>query len=154
MATNEVNPSGQPLQAVPQQPYPPAPPHPGQQMPAYGAAPGYAPAQGYAQAQPMSDVARMMQYDAGKKTALIAYLLWWFLGWLGAHRFYLGQTGIAVGQLVLFFVSLILTFVFVGLLGFVALGIWLIVDAFLIPGVIQRHNQELAQKLSIAMPPS
>jgi len=31
------------------------------------------------------------------KNLLAAYLLWFFLGIFGAHRFYLGRTGSAVG---------------------------------------------------------
>ena len=42
---------------------------------------------------PASDAARLMQYDAAKKSAVVAYLLWFFLGGLGVHRFYLGRTG-------------------------------------------------------------
>ena len=31
------------------------------------------------------------QYDIEKKSLLVAYLLWFFLGYVGAHRFYLGK---------------------------------------------------------------
>ena len=41
----------------------------------------------------MSDTVVLMQYDANKKSAVVAYLLWFFLGMLGAHRFYLSQPG-------------------------------------------------------------
>src|SRR5262245_27778983 len=98
MSTNEP---GQPL---PPAVLPPPPrPHPGyaagypptnyQAMPGYGA--------------PPSDVARMMQYDAAKKSAGVAYVLWFFLGGIGAHRFYLEQTGTAVAQLIICIVSII-----------------------------------------------
>jgi hypothetical protein len=33
----------------------------------------------------------MMRYDANKKSMVVSYLLWFFLGMLGAHRFFLGQ---------------------------------------------------------------
>jgi TM2 domain-containing protein len=33
----------------------------------------------------------MMRYDANKKSMTVSYLLWFFLGMLGAHRFFLGQ---------------------------------------------------------------
>ena len=35
----------------------------------------------------------------GNKQWMVAFLLAWFLGGFGAHRFYLGQTGTAVAQL-------------------------------------------------------
>src|SRR4029450_3639742 len=73
-------------------------------------------------------------YEANKKTALVAYLLWFFLGLFGAHNFYLGRTGVAVTQLIL---SLILV-------GMIITIFWVLVDAFLIPGWIRRQNNLLA----------
>lgn len=35
-----------------------------------------------------------------KKSKVILYVLWWFLGYLGVHRFYLGDVG--YGMLMLF----------------------------------------------------
>src|SRR5690625_7789652 len=37
-----------------------------------------------------------------KKSMVVAYLLWFFLGGAGAHRFYIGKTGSAITMLVLF----------------------------------------------------
>jgi hypothetical protein len=34
--------------------------------------------------RPQADAVAMMRYDANKKTALVGYLLWFFLGLLGA----------------------------------------------------------------------
>ena len=48
-----------------------------------------------------NDTRALMLFEANKKTALVAYLLWFFLGWLGAHNFYLRRTGVAVAQLIL-----------------------------------------------------
>src|SRR4051812_32215087 len=48
-----------------------------------------------------NDTRALMLYEANKKTALVAYLLWFFLGWFGAHNFYLERTGVAVAQLIL-----------------------------------------------------
>lgn len=68
------------------------------------------------------------------KNMVVAYVLWFFLGQLGVHRFYLGKIGGGVGQLVL----AILGYATVGFFGFgfLFLGIlwlWLIIDLFLIP---------------------
>ncbi|CAN7311636.1 TM2 domain-containing protein [Mesorhizobium caraganae] len=71
------------------------------------------------------------------KSAGVAYLLWFFLGGLGAHRFYFDRTGSAIGQLLLFiFGWMLLVAGGVGAILLVALGIWVLVDAVLIPGMI------------------
>jgi TM2 domain-containing membrane protein YozV len=83
------------------------------------------------------DTRVLLLYEANKKTALVAYLLWFFLGLFGAHNFYLERTGVAVTQLIL---SLTLV-------GMVITIIWVIVDAFLIPGWVRRQNNLLATQL-------
>ena len=94
-----------------------------------------------------SDAQMMMSYDANKKSPLVAYLLWFFLSGLGAHNFYLGRNGSAVGQLVLFVLGW-LTFIFlIGFLFFAIWGVWVLIDAFLIPGWIRDRNNALAQRL-------
>ena len=94
------------------------------------------------------DAQAAMQYDANKKSSVVAYLLWFFLGGFGAHRFYLGSTGPAIAQLVITLVSFVLLIVAVGLVGFIVVGIWVLVDAFLIPGMVQDYNSRLAAHFS------
>ncbi|MEW9921438.1 TM2 domain-containing protein [Marimonas sp. MJW-29] len=76
------------------------------------------------------------------KSAVVAYLLWFFLGGLGAHRFYLGRSGSGIAMLVLFVLGWLTLAVAVGLFLLIAVGIWLLVDAFLIPGMVDnlRHG--------------
>jgi len=59
-----------------------------------------------------------------KKSAGAAYLLWFFLGWISAHRFYLGKPVTAILQIVSYFF----------LIGFV----WWVLDLFLIPAIIDQ----------------
>ena len=98
-------------------------------------------------AGPSGDAVAMMRYDAAKKSMGVAYLLWFFLGGFGGHRFYLGQTGSAVAMLVICIASIVLSLVFIGLLGFVVLGIWALVDAFLIPGMVRSFNNSLIDQI-------
>jgi TM2 domain-containing membrane protein YozV len=73
--------------------------------------------------------------------AAVSYVLWFFLGLLGVHRFYLGKVGSGV-------VMLVLTITFFGM--FVTF-IWWIVDAFLISGMMAEKRQALRQKLMTEM---
>lgn len=68
----------------------------------------------------------------GPSTA-VAFLLWFFLGLFSAHRFYLGRTGSAIVQILSYFI----------LIGF----IWLLIDGFLIPGMLRQKRDELRQRL-------
>jgi TM2 domain-containing membrane protein YozV len=78
-----------------------------------------------------------MMFDANKKQAVVAYLLWFFLGYFGAHNFYLKRTCVAVAQLLL-----TLTIVGIAITFF-----WVLVDAFLIPGWVRRENNLLVMLL-------
>ncbi|QIB36158.1 TM2 domain-containing protein [Ancylobacter pratisalsi] len=93
------------------------------------------------------DARSLMLYEANKKSMGVAYLLWFFLGGMGGHRFYCGRTGSAVAQLMLTVFGLILAAVGVGLVLLVGVGLWVLVDAFLIPGWIAGHNNLLAHQL-------
>ena len=84
-----------------------------------------------------SDARAMMLFEANKKTALVAYLLWFVVGLFGGHNFYLKRTGVAVTQL-------ILSLTIVGMLITV---FWVLVDAFLIPGWVRNQNNLLAAQL-------
>jgi TM2 domain-containing membrane protein YozV len=83
------------------------------------------------------DVRAMMMFEVNKKQVCVAYALWFFLGYFGAHNFYLKRTGIAVVQLLL-----TLTIVGVAITFF-----WHLADAFLIPGRVRRENSLLAWML-------
>jgi TM2 domain-containing membrane protein YozV len=97
--------------------------------------------------QPSRDAFAMMEYDAGKKSVLVAYLLWFVFGYLGGHRFYLGRTGSAMLMLALCALSALLTVVTLGILGFFLIGIWWLIDAFLIPGMVAGYNRRLIERL-------
>lgn len=62
------------------------------------------------------------------KNMVVAYLLWWFLGIFGGHRFYTGDTGYAVAML---------------LLSWLTCGIWLIIDAFFLHTRVKELNTQI-----------
>ncbi len=89
------------------------------------------------------------QYDIEKKSLVAAYVLWFFLGYVGAHRFYLGRPLSGLIMLALSAITLVLTLVSFGLLGFLwgVVGLWWLIDALLIPGMAQGTNSRIADRI-------
>lgn len=92
--------------------------------------------------------AQAMLYDANKKSVGVAYLLWFFLGGVGGHRFYAGKTGSAIAILALTIIGALSASVGVGIFLLAIVGIWVLVDAFLIPSWIRNTNTLLATMLT------
>lgn len=69
------------------------------------------------------------------RTVLVAYLLWFFLGFLSGHRFYLHRPGTAIAQILLNCI----------VIGFVCV----VVDVFLIPGMVRNENAKLRNDLIV-----
>lgn len=69
-----------------------------------------------------------IDYNRRCKSTLVAYLAWFLLGW---HYLYMGKVG--------------MQFAFWFTMGFLIIG-WFI-DFFRIPGMVARHNEDLAREL-------
>ena len=103
----------------------------------------------------MNHTAReIMLYEAQKKSSGVAYLWWFLLGFLGAHRFYLKRPGSGIAQAIANIGGTWLAFRDMGnTAGWVLAvigGLWVLVDMFLIPGMVRANNTALAQRLSTA----
>lgn len=83
-----------------------------------------------------------LMFEANRKSTGATYLLWFFLGTFGAHRFYLGRISSGVGMLMLALLGWLPLF-----LGWVALGIWWLIDAFLIPDIIRAENMKAIDRI-------
>ena len=83
-----------------------------------------------------------------KKSTGVAYLLWFFLATFAAHRFYLGKTASAMLMVFLFWGGLILSIVYIGFFMLIAFGVWILVDAFLIPGMIEQDANSKRARIS------
>ena len=68
------------------------------------------------------------------KSVGATYLLWFFLWFFSAHRFYLGRPGSAILQILSYFI----------IVGF----IWVLIDAFLIPGMVQQQKDDVRRRLT------
>lgn len=66
-------------------------------------------------------------------STVVAYLFWFFLWFVSAHRFYLGRPVSAILQILSYFI----------LIGFV----WLLIDIFLIPGMIREKQNEIRDNM-------
>jgi len=82
------------------------------------------------------------------KSIAVAYVLWFFTGSLGGHRYYLGRTGSAVAMTILFVLGLLTIAFGVGAVFLAAVGVWALVDAFLIPGMVQELRTKLRDELT------
>ena len=120
----------------------------------------------------MSSAERAIHYDVHHKSMVAAYAMWFFIGYTGAHRFYLGRRISAAIMLALWAVGFLIVVIAVvtdapspygnipadqvmrlivqlgvALVVFVAAGIWHLVDAFLIPAMVESANEELAWRI-------
>lgn len=95
-----------------------------------------------------TDTAKMMAYDASKKSVGAAYLLWFFLGGIGGHRFYAGRVGSGVAYLILQILGWLTVALGVGLFFLGVVALWWIIDGFLLSGIIRQKNMEIGARLS------
>lgn len=78
------------------------------------------------------------EMEKNKKSTGVAYALWFFLGTLGAHKFYLKNTVWGIVYIALFVLGWATVAVGVGAAFFFALGIFLLYDLFTIPRQIRK----------------
>ncbi|TQS73953.1 TM2 domain-containing protein [Rhodobacteraceae bacterium] len=86
-----------------------------------------------------------------KKSALIAYLLWFFLPMLGVHRFYLDRWLSGLVMLALFGIGTALAVILIGYIPLAVVGLWWLIDALLIPGMIRADMDDARRRYSSAM---
>ena len=71
------------------------------------------------------------------KNLLVAYLLWWFLGWwTGLHRIYLNKTASGITFIILFILGFVTLFI-----TWIPLGIWWLLDAYFVYKYVTQFNE-------------
>jgi TM2 domain-containing membrane protein YozV len=75
------------------------------------------------------------ELEKRRKSKGMAYLLWFFLGAFGGHRFYVGDIGIAIGMILVWIIG---WFTF-----FIPTTIWFIIDAFLLSKRVDKYNEQV-----------
>jgi len=83
-----------------------------------------------------------------EKSMSAAYILWFFLGGLSAHRFYLGFTTSAIIQALLApmaYMMMLGASLGLGLVCLIVAWIWIISDVFTIPGMLRQANERVSR---------
>jgi hypothetical protein len=83
-------------------------------------------------------IAIELRTDEECKSPFQAYVLWFFLGWLGAHRFYVGhgKSGLAM---------LILT---LSMVGFPISLFWWLADSVRLGGLLQEEREQVRDRIA------
>ena len=89
----------------------------------------------------------MMRFEANRSSVLVAYIIWFFLGFFGLHRMYCGRWFSGLLMLGLHGFSWLTWYIGIGIIGFGILGLWWLIDALLIPGMVRRSNNALIDQL-------
>lgn len=76
------------------------------------------------------------EVEKNKKSSTTAWVLWWFFGTLGGHRYYMGKKGSAIAMT-------ILTFTFFGL---VISAPWALIDVFFINGWLKANQNDVEEQ--------
>lgn len=85
------------------------------------------------------------------RSLLVVYLLLFFAGGLGLHNFYVkrGFSLAGLGQIILTVLGSLTLFIYIGFIFFLILGIWLLIDALRMPGVVRRDNDLMREELAL-----
>ena len=70
----------------------------------------------------------------------MAYLLWFFLGLIGIHRFYLKHNRTGLAYLGIWAIAIVTSLLGLGAWPALAVYLWVIVDIFLMPSMVRRAN--------------
>ncbi|WP_313587375.1 TM2 domain-containing protein [Aquidulcibacter sp.] len=83
-------------------------------------------------------IAIELRTDREAKDSFPAYVLWFFLGWLGAHRFFIGETKTGLAMLIL---SL-------SMVGFPITFVWWLTDAIRLGGLLQEKRDLVSDRIA------
>ena len=87
------------------------------------------------------EIRRLLALQLGRKSVLIALILWFFLGLLGVHRLYLDKIGTGILMALLSIIGGFTAPILIGIPLLVIVGIWWLLDFFMIFFAARRRNR-------------
>lgn len=95
-----------------------------------------------------ADPSKQERFDRLSKSVRKAYIFWLLLGFAGGHRFYLGYIASGIFQLLMTGLGAILALVNpIGYFVLVVPGLWILVDAFIVPAIVRHQNAHLIAEI-------
>ncbi|KPP85615.1 MAG: putative membrane protein [Rhodobacteraceae bacterium HLUCCO07] len=88
-----------------------------------------------------ADTKALLTYQSRSKSTGLAYVLWFFMGAIGIHRFYLGSGGIGILVLLCTLSGVFLLF------PLIVTACVLIYDLFTLPSQVSAHNQKILTEI-------
>lgn len=87
------------------------------------------------------ELKRALALSIGRKSVVIALVLWFFLGFFGVHRMYLDKVGSGIVMAILTIIGGATTFILIGFLFLAIVGIWWLIDLIIIIRDANAHNR-------------
>ncbi|RLY93911.1 TM2 domain-containing protein [Kocuria tytonicola] len=115
----------------------------------YRQGPPFGPAGGASQwGQPGAGAPTVNVNVVGGKSALLAYVLWFFLGQFGVHKFYLAQPFQGILYFLLGATGWLTVGILIGWFFLIPLWLLMLIDIFVIPLRVGTLNARLARRVS------
>ena len=85
-----------------------------------------------------------------RPSAVVAYALWFLLGYAGAHRFYLGRWGSGLLMLTLLGIGTLTAPILIGWVPLAILGLWWCLDVALTAAILRDRTDEVRREVILS----
>lgn len=101
-----------------------------------------------------------LELDRRKKSTPLAYALWFFLSWIGLHKFYLEKTGAGIAYIFLPWAALLVflgglvtsgqdggALALAGMAALVVYVVWWFIDLFTLHSQVEKLNEQIEAQI-------